>query len=54
MGLLATSLAAGASDPAAKLEAFRNACCAMSAVFLVGLVAVVFLPETKGHPLPED
>ena len=54
MGLLATSLAAGASDPAAKLEAFRNACCAMSAVFLVGLIAVAFLPETKGHPLPED
>jgi hypothetical protein len=26
----------------------------MSAIFLVGLVALVFLPETKGRPLPED
>ena len=54
MGVLATRLSAGATDPAAKLEAFRSACCWMSAVFLVGLVAVALLPETKGQPLPED
>jgi hypothetical protein len=26
----------------------------MSVIFLLGLVALVFLPETKGRPLPED
>ena len=26
----------------------------MSLVFIVGIVAVRFLPETKGLPLPED
>ncbi len=40
--------------PAEKLMAFRNACCFMSAVFLLGLIALYFLPETKGQPLPED
>lgn len=54
MGVLAARLSAGATDPAAKLEAFRSACCWMSSVFLVGLVAVALLPETKGQPLPED
>jgi MFS family permease len=37
----------------AELNAFRSAGCYMSAVFLVGLVALAFLPETKGRPLPE-
>ena len=36
-----------------KLNAFRDACTYMSIVFLLGLVAVWFLPETKGKPLPE-
>jgi len=40
--------------PEAKLAAFRNACGWMSTVFLVGLIAVFFLRETKGQPLPED
>ena len=39
---------------AAKMDAFRNAASYMSVVFLVGLVALIFLPETKGRPLPED
>jgi len=26
----------------------------MSAIFLLGLVALFFLPETKGRPMPED
>jgi MFS family permease len=37
----------------AELNAFRTAGCYMSAVFLLGLVALIFLPETKGRPLPE-
>lgn len=40
--------------PEAKLAAFRNACGWMSLVFLLGLIAVFFLRETKGQPLPED
>jgi MFS family permease len=43
-----------AAKAAAKLAAFRDACCYVSVVFLLGLVAVAFLPETKGRPLPED
>ncbi|MFO1485433.1 MAG: MFS transporter [Verrucomicrobiaceae bacterium] len=38
---------------AAELDAFRSAGCYMSAVFLLGIVALLFLPETKGRPLPE-
>jgi hypothetical protein len=26
----------------------------MSVIFLFGLVVLLFLPETKGQPLPED
>ncbi len=26
----------------------------MSVIFLLGLVALLFLPETKGRPMPED
>ncbi|EEF61368.1 MFS transporter [Pedosphaera parvula] len=54
LGKLQASLAAGATTDAAKLTAFRNAACYLSAVFLLGLVALIFLPETKGQPLPED
>lgn len=54
MGLLLESLAKGATTPAAKLEAFRSTCQWMSLIFLVGLVALLFLRETKGKPLPED
>ena len=54
MGLLAKSLAAGATSPEAKLAAFRLACCWVSTVFLLGLIALAFMRETKGQPLPED
>ena len=37
-----------------KLDAFRDAASYISAVFLVGLIALMFLPETRGRPLPED
>ncbi|MCY2983318.1 MAG: MFS transporter [Planctomycetota bacterium] len=49
----AAALAQQAIGNEMKLDAFRDACTYMSVVFLLGLVAVWFLPETKGKPLPE-
>lgn len=43
-----------AMQEAAKLEAFRDAACWMSSIYLLGLCVLPFLPETKGRPLPED
>jgi MFS family permease len=54
MGQLTARLASGATTADAKLEAFRNACCWMSGIFLLGLLALPFAPETKGKPMPED
>lgn len=54
LGLLTAKLSEGATTPEAKLEAFRNACAGLSLVFLLGLVALPFAPETKGKPMPED
>jgi MFS family permease len=54
LGKLQQALAAGVTTPAAKLAAFRSAACYLSTIFLVGLVALFFLNETKGQPLPED
>ncbi len=54
MGELTAWFAAGATTPEAKLAAFRNACCWMSGIFLLALLVLPFLPETKGRPLPED
>lgn len=45
---------AGAMTPEAKIDAFRDAASYMSVIFLLGLVALIFLPETKGRPMPED
>jgi len=39
---------------AAKIEAFRDAASWMSLIFLLGLLVLPFLPETKDQPLPED
>ena len=33
---------------------FRTAAVMMSTVYLVGVIALVWAPETKGKPLPED
>jgi MFS family permease len=54
LGKLQAALKAGATTPEAKLDAFRNAATYMSAIFLLGLIVLFFLPETKGKPLPED
>jgi hypothetical protein len=35
-------------------EPFRRSATLLSLVFLLGLVALVWAPETKGEPLPED
>ncbi len=43
-----------AARAAARLGAFRDATSWVSLVFIMGLVIVFFLPETKGKPLPED
>ncbi|XZE20585.1 MFS transporter [Pirellulaceae bacterium SH449] len=39
---------------AEKLDAFRDAASYMCAAFIIGMVVILFLPETKGKPLPED
>ena len=53
LGVLQLHLAQGAHDPAEKMQAFRNACCWVSLIYLLALFALPFLPETKGLPLPE-
>lgn len=50
LGLLTTQVF---TKEAGYQEPFRFAGMAMCAVFFLGLVALVFLPETKGKPLPE-
>ena len=54
MGNLTAWLASAATTPEQKLQAFRNACGWMSAIFLLGLLVLPFAPETNGKPLPED
>jgi MFS family permease len=53
LGVLQAKLAAGATSPEARLDAFRDAAVITSSVLLIGLIAIAFLPETKGRPLPE-
>jgi MFS family permease len=54
LGELLAKLRQGATTVDSKIDAFRTATTYMSAIFLLGLVALIFLPETKGRPLPED
>jgi len=35
-------------------DPFRKAATVLSFVFLLGLVALIWAPETKDKPLPED
>ncbi len=53
LALLQEHLAAGAQTAGARMEAFRDACCWVSLIYLLALLALPFLPETKGQPLPE-
>jgi hypothetical protein len=53
MGELQKQLAANATTTAERIDAFRDACSYMSVIFLLAIVAICFLPETKGKPLPE-
>jgi MFS family permease len=36
------------------MMSFRSAAVLMSTIYLVGLIALIWAPETKGKPLPED
>jgi hypothetical protein len=35
-------------------EPFRKAATILSFIFVLGLVSLIWAPETKGKPLPED
>lgn len=48
IGLLSSRVFGGTDEP------LRYAGLAMCSVFIVGLLALPFAPETKGRPLPED
>ncbi len=54
LGMLQLRLSQGAVTTEAKMDAFRSACCWVALIYLLALVALPFLPETKGKPMPED
>ncbi|MBM3891396.1 MAG: MFS transporter, partial [Verrucomicrobia bacterium] len=48
MGLNSLLVAQGVDEP------FRKAATILSFIFVLGLIALIWAPETKGKPLPED
>lgn len=54
IGYLAKSLSAEATTQAEKIDAFRDAASYMTAFYLLGILALLFLPETKGQELRQD
>jgi MFS family permease len=54
VGTSATESVLAAVKTAAKIDAFRDAASWMCLIFLLGVIVLPFLPETKGQPLPED
>ena len=53
LGKLQTMLAQQANGETEKINSFRDTCSYMSVIFLFGLVAIYFLPETKGREMPK-
>ncbi len=53
-GASVSDSALAALKAAAKIDAFRDAASWMCIIFLLGVIVLPFLPETKGQPLPED
>lgn len=49
-----TDAALGALKSVAKIDAFRDAASWMCLIYLIGIIVLPFLPETKDKPLPED
>lgn len=54
LGALSAKMAEKAPTVEAKIDAFRDAASWMCLIFLVGVLVLPFLPETKGKPLPQD
>ncbi len=54
LGRITQHLVSTATNDAEKIEAFRTAGMWVSLSILLGLLALPFLPETKGQPLPEE
>jgi MFS family permease len=49
-----TEAALASLKTVATIDAFRDAASWMCLIFLLGIIVLPFLPETKGQPLPED
>jgi len=54
LGSLQAALKKGATTADAKIDAFRMAATYMSVIFLLGIVVILLMPETKGREMPED
>jgi MFS family permease len=54
LGYLASEMAKNAKSVEEKIDAFRDAASWMCLIFLIGVLVLPFLPETKDQPLPQD